>query len=288
MSPQVDGRTTNQRVLVTGGTGTLGRKVVELLVTAGADVRILSRTGGQRTAGVEVFTGDLATGHGVNKAAEGVSTVVHLAGSAKGDETKALNMVRAASRAGVSHLVFISVVGADHIPVVSPIDRAMFGYFGSQAKAEQVIAESGLPYTTLRATQFHQLIFMVAQQLAKLPVMPSPAGISFQPIDAAEVAARLTELSLAEPAGLVPAMAGPQVHSMRELLRSYTRAAGLKRLILPVWQPGAAARAFRSGANLAPERGVGIRTWEEFLTDSLNDRTDQRHGNGRLADRAPL
>jgi uncharacterized protein YbjT (DUF2867 family) len=144
----------------------------------------------------------------------------------------------------------------------------MFGYFASKRAAEKVVEESGLPWTTLRATQFHDLILMVAQQMAKLPVVPVPAGFRVQPVEADEVAARLVELALGEPCGLVPDMGGPRVYGAAELLRDYLRATKRRRRpIVPVWLPGKAARAFRVGANLAPEHAVGHRTWEEFLAD---------------------
>jgi uncharacterized protein YbjT (DUF2867 family) len=92
--------------------------------------------------------------------------------------------------------VNISVVGADRIPVASVLDRAMFGYFASKLAAERVVAGSGLPWTTLRATQFYDLIVMVARQMARLPVMPAAAGFRFQPVDTGDVAARLVELAL--------------------------------------------------------------------------------------------
>ena len=200
-------------ILVTGGTGTLGRLVVPRLRDAGREVRVLSRRTREAGDGVEYVTGDLATARGSKTAVDGTEIIVHCAGSSKGDEDKARNLVRAASRAGARHLVYISVVGADRIPVVSGIDRAMFGYFASKLAAERVVADSGLPWTTLRATQFHDLILMVAQQMTKLPVIPVPAGVRFQPVDAGEVAARLVELALGAPAGLVPDMAGPRVYS---------------------------------------------------------------------------
>ena len=84
----------------------------------------------------------------------------------------------------------------------------MFGYFASKRAAEKVVEDSGLPFTTLRATQFHQLLLTVAQQMAKLPVVPIPAGFRFQPVDTGEVAARFVWLTLGEPAGLVPEMGG--------------------------------------------------------------------------------
>ncbi len=256
-------------VLLTGGTGTLGRQVLRRLRRAGCDVRVLSRTGGVPEDGIEFVTGDLATQEGIDAAVTDVGTIVHCAGTAKGDENKARNLVRAASAAGVQHLVYISVVGADRVPVVSRVDRAMFGYFASKRAAERVIEESGLPWTTLRATQFYELTLMTLRQLAKLPVLPVPAGFRFQPIDADEVAARLVELSLGKPSGLVPDMGGPRAYDMADMVRSYLQATNRHRLLMPVRLPGKAAGAFRAGANLALDRAVGRRTWEEFLADRL-------------------
>src|SRR5215207_8893779 len=257
-------------ILVTGGTGTLGRLVVRRLRDAGSNVRVLSRRSHDSGDGVEFVTSDLAPAEGLEAAVEGVETIVHLAGSAKGDEDKAHNLVWAASRAGSPHLVYISVVGAERIPVVSAVDRAMFGYFASKRAAEKVVAASGLPWTTLRATQFHDAMLTVAKQLAKLPVIPIPAGFRFQPVYADEVAARLVELTLGKPAGRVPDMGGPRVYGAAELLGGYLRASKRRRRpILPLWLPGKAARAYRAGANLSPERAVGQRTWEEFLADQV-------------------
>ena len=268
MEPSAGG---GDRVLVTGGTGTLGRLVVPRLREAGRTVRVLSRHRREPTEGVELVTGDLASGEGVDAAVTGAGVVVHCAGSPKGDEDKARHLVEAAARAGARHLVYISVVGADRVPVASAIDRAMFGYFGSKLAAERVVAGSGLPWTTLRATQFHQSYLKVVAELARLPVVPAPAGWRFQPIDTGEVAARLVELALGAPAGLVPDMAGPRVYEMTELLRGYLRACGKHRPIVPVRLPGKAARAFRAGANLSPERAVGRRTWEEFLAERVGN-----------------
>jgi len=165
--------------------------------------------------------------------------------------------------------VYISVVGADRMPMASAVDRAMFGYFGSKFASERVVEESGLPWTTLRATQFHDLVLTVARQLAKLPVIPLPSRSAFQPVDTDEVAARLVELALGQPAGLVPDLAGPRVYPVAELMRAYLRATGRRRPILSVRLPGRAARAVREGAVLAPDRAVGKVTWEEFLARSV-------------------
>ena len=257
-------------ILVTGGTGTLGRLVVPRLQQTGARVRVLSRTERPPATGVEYVAGDLAPREGVAAAVRGVETVLHLAANAKGDGSLARSLVGAAAGAGRPHLVYISVVGAERIPVVSGVDRAMFGYFASKRAAEKVVEDSGVPWTTLRATQFHEAMLMMARQLAKLPVIPVPAGFRFQPVEAGEVAARLVELTLGEPCGLVPEMGGPRVYGVAELIRGYLRASKRRRPIVPVRLPGKAAHAYRAGANLAPEQAVGDRSWEEFLAERVS------------------
>jgi uncharacterized protein YbjT (DUF2867 family) len=135
-------------ILVTGGTGTLGRLVVRRLRDGGRDVRVLSRRSHESEDGIEYITGDLATGEGIEAAVDGVAAIVHCAGSAKGDADLTRNLVRAASsQTRPPHLVYISVVGADDLPMVSRVDRAMFGYFESKREAERVMADSGLPWT---------------------------------------------------------------------------------------------------------------------------------------------
>jgi uncharacterized protein YbjT (DUF2867 family) len=256
-------------ILVTGGTGTLGRLVVPRLRAAGAAVRVLTRQAREPTDGVEYVVGQLDTGAGIAAALSDVDVVVHLAGSRTGDGSRAGTLARAAAAAGVRHLVNMSVVGADRVPVVSRADRAMFGYLADKLAAEQAVAGSGVPWTTLRSTQFHDVVLTVVQAAAKLPVLPVFAGFRFQPVDARDVADRLVELALGEPAGLAPDVAGPEIHPMAALARDYLRAAGKHRLVLPVRVPGRAARAYRAGANLSPDRAVGTRTWAAFLAERL-------------------
>lgn len=254
-------------ILVTGGTGTLGRPVAQNLRDAGASVTVLSRHPREASEGIRYTGGDLSTGQGVEAAVRGAEVIVHCAGSSRGDEQKTRTLVGAATHA--RHIVLISVVGADRIPQAGAIDRAFFGYFGMKLATERVVEQSGIGWTVLRATQFHDLILTVARALARLPVIPAPTGARFQPVDANEVAERMAALALGEPSGLVPDLAGPRIYAFSELVTSYLSAAGQRRPLLPVRIPGQAARAIRAGANLAPDRAAGKRTWEEFLAERL-------------------
>ncbi len=245
-------------ILVTGGTGTLGRLVTPLLRDTGHQVTVLSR---HPVDGVAHVTADLRTGEGIDLA--GAETVLHLAGGPKGDDQATRNLVRAAVDAGVRHLVYISVVGADRVPV---------GWLRSKFGAERAVAESGLPWTTLRAAQFHDLTLEVVAKMAKLPIIPVPGGLRFQPVDAVDVAARLVELTLGEPVGLVPDLVGPKVYGVGDLVRGYLRASGKRRPLLSVRMPGKIGKSYRAGENLNLNGADhGHRTWEDFLAARVKE-----------------
>jgi nucleoside-diphosphate-sugar epimerase len=124
------------RILVTGGTGTLGRHVVSRLRDTGYDVRVLIRRTDEAKHDIEYVVGDLLKDEGIDAAVNAARIIVHCAGSAKNDDEATRNLVRAAAGAAAKHLIYISVVGADRIPIVSGVDRAMFGYFGYKLAAE--------------------------------------------------------------------------------------------------------------------------------------------------------
>jgi uncharacterized protein YbjT (DUF2867 family) len=257
-------------ILVTGGTGTLGRHLIPQLLARGESVRVLSRQAQPTSSGVEYVVGDLQTGVGVREALRGITTILHAAGSQKGDGNKARSLIEHATTASVRHFVYISVVGCDRIPVVSAIDRASYGYFAEKRAAELAIERSGIPWTILRATQFHELALLTARTLARLPLVPYFGGVSFQPVAATDVASELARLAVGEPAELVNDIGGPQVFPMRAIMRDYLHSIGSRRALFPIRTPGHASRAMQAGANLTPDRAVGVITWADFLAKSTD------------------
>ncbi|MFD7873506.1 SDR family oxidoreductase [Streptomyces sp. NPDC059766] len=244
-------------ILVTGGTGTLGRLLTERLRTDGHEVRVLSRHSPS-------YAVDLREGTGLDAAVAGVDTIVHCATSPRGgDERAARHLIEAARQAHVRHLVYISIVGVDQVPL---------GYYRAKFAVERLIEESGLGWTVLRTTQFHDLVLQFLQGSAKLPVMLLPAGVADQPVEAAEVAARLAELAAGAPAGRVPDMGGPEVRTLPELARAYLRASGRRRPLLNVRLVGTTYQRFRAGGHLAPNRAVGKVTFEQFLARRFSPR----------------
>ncbi len=248
----------SRSILVTGGTGKLGREVLARL-TDSADVRVLSRrsqSGGHHAWAV----GDLRSGEGLDAAVTGVSTIVHCATAPRGDLDATRNLIAAARHAGQSpHLLYISIVGVDRVPL---------GYYRTKLAAEALIESSGLPWTILRATQFHNLIVGICTAQRRLPVLLVPSATFFQPIDVGDVADRLVELAAGAPAGRVDDIGGPEIRTMASLATAYLRSSGRRRRIVAVRVPGRIGRGYRNGAHLAAEHAVGQVRFEQFLATS--------------------
>lgn len=239
--------------LVTGATGTLGRAVVDRLRAIGASPRALSRRPIQH--GV---TGDLLTGAGIDDAVRGAPVIVHCATGPRRDVAATRTLVDAArhSGGGRPHLVYISIVGVDRVPL---------GYYREKLAVEQLVTASGLPWTILRATQFHDLLARLFGTLSRSPVLPVLAATSFQPVGVADVADRLVGLAVGAPAGRVPDLGGPQVRPMTDLARTWLAARDRRRLVLPVRLPGSVAQGYREGGHLAPEHRDGRLSFDDFL-----------------------
>ncbi|HEV7652914.1 MAG TPA: NAD(P)H-binding protein [Actinophytocola sp.] len=231
-------------ILVTGGTGTLGRALVARL----PDARVLSRRPGPGRV-----VGDLSTGAGLDAALSEVDTVVHCATSLRRhDVTHARHLAAAAGRASRPHVVYVSIVGVEEIPLP---------YYRAKLAVERLLAGSGLPLTVQRATQFHDLVRRLFTLQRWSPALFVLAGTRFQPVDVRDLAGRLVSLAACPAVGRVEDFGGPQVRSLSDLARAY-RGAG-RRPIVPVRLPGKVIRGYRTGANLAP--AAGTITFEEFL-----------------------
>jgi uncharacterized protein YbjT (DUF2867 family) len=248
-------------VLITGATGTLGRKLVGAATAAGHQVRAMSRHSHVGYTGVHWSQGDLLANTGVEAAVDGMDVIVHCAtqGTRDKDVTSTENLVTAARKAGVPHIIYVSIVGIDRIPLP---------YYKTKLRVEQTLEASGVGYTVLRATQFHDLIEMSFTIQRFSPLLWTLKGVRFQPIDTRDVTKRLVELIDCEPAGRVADIGGPAVHTHAQLARMYLTARSGRRPVIEVPVPGRIAAGYRSGANLAPDNPVGTTGFTEYLTEA--------------------
>jgi uncharacterized protein YbjT (DUF2867 family) len=249
------------RVAVAGGTGLTGRHVVESLSRAGHDPVVLSRSTGV----------DLVTGAGLGTALARADAVIDVSNVTTARRAVAerfftaatANLRDAAAAAGVGHYVLLSIVG---------VDRIDLGYYAGKRRQEDLLAAGSVPWTVLRATQFHEF---AEQMLARVrgPVALIPA-MRTRPVAVADVADVLVEIVAAGPVdGYATELAGPDVLWLADMARLVLRRRGQRRPVLSTPLPGRAGRALRTGGSLpAGEFREGKRTFADYL-DTLGPAT---------------
>jgi uncharacterized protein YbjT (DUF2867 family) len=248
-------------VLVTGGTGDLGSKLVERFTARGDTVRVLSRRVRPPEATSEWLQGDMETGEGLGEAVKGADIVVHAATGggtrAKADVPGTRNLLAACKEAGTPHFFYISIVGLEKVPL---------GYYKVKLECERLIEASGVPWSNLRATQFHLLMDGFLRMFSRVPfVLPAPKSFKFQPIDTGEVADRMVEAVGNGPSGRLPDIGGPEVLTFGEMAKAWQQATGKRKRIVNVPVMGKVARGYRAAYNCTPEHADGKVTWLEWL-----------------------
>jgi uncharacterized protein YbjT (DUF2867 family) len=248
-------------VLVTGGTGTLGRHVVTRLRKSGHRARILSR---KPRGHEDAVQGDLATGAGLVKAVTGMDAIIHAATQLSKlqatDVVGTRRLLAMGREAGVKHVVYVSIVGMEGV---------RYPYYRAKLAAEAVVQENILPWSILRATQFHTLMETFLGAFSKPPLFAAvPFKWQFQPVDPSEVAARLVEVVTHEPAGRLPDFGGPEVRDFKSIAISWLKATrSRKRLVnlpLPLIR---FSRQFAEGRLLTPDHRDGKITFEQYLAE---------------------
>ncbi|MGW4464503.1 SDR family oxidoreductase [Micromonospora sp. NPDC004704] len=252
------------KVLVTGASGTLGRAVVPRLLAAGFDVRGMSRRPQPATDGVEWVVADLAAGTGVDLAVTGVDAVVHLASatrstSARVDVAGTRRLVTDAAEAGVRHLLYVSIVGIDQVPL---------RYYRLKLAAEQVVAAGAVPWSILRATQFPQLLDQLLGGASRLGPVLGDRALLAQPVDPRDVAGRIADRLAAGPSRTIEEYGGPQVLRYDEAAAAWLTARGRRRPMLSIRFPGTFGRTVRAGALTTTATPTGTLTWADYLADT--------------------
>lgn len=247
------------RVAVVGGTGVVGRHVVEALRSRGHEPVVVARSTGA----------DVVSGDGLVDALAGTQTIVDVSNvetisRAKSEaffEKATTNLLEAGARAGASHLVALSIVGCDRVDL---------GYYFGKRRQEELVLAGGLPFSILRATQFHEFPGQLIERMPRAPALLVPMitvpRMRSQPIAAREVGEALATLALGEPVGRAPDLAGPEVHDMPDLVRLVLRSRGSRRPVLGFRMPGATGKALAEGGLLPEDPGPrGTQTFAEWL-----------------------
>ena len=257
------------RIAIAGGTGTLGRHVVDAVRAAGHEPVVLSRS-----TGVDLLSGD-----GLDAAVDGAASVIDASATSSTSTTASVEFFGTVTRtllaaeraAGVTHHVAVSVIGAAKVNA---------NYYAGKAVQEQLLMAQHGGWSLLRATQFHEFATQLVQHGTVGPLQVVPTMRS-QPIAAAEVAAELVAIAVGDPRGLEPDLAGPQEERMADLVKRYLVATGRPRPVLQIPLPGAWGRGMRDGSLLpAPGTRRAGQTFDEWLRDAVTSHSDRSPGLG--------
>jgi uncharacterized protein YbjT (DUF2867 family) len=233
------------RVAIVGGTGTVGAEAARELEHRGHSVRVLSRHAQEHAV-------DLRDGSGLAAALDGVDAVVNAAnGNRKVLVDGTARLLSAAKAAGARHYVGVSIVG---------IDRVGGRYYKAKLAQEDLIERSGVPWTIVRATQFHPFMARIFAASAKLGIVPC-LKFPMQPVDPREVGRVLAETAEAEPSLAIAQFAGPEVLCACELAQHWRRRTGSHAIPVPL----PVTRALRSGGLTNPNARRGSVTFDEWL-----------------------
>jgi uncharacterized protein YbjT (DUF2867 family) len=227
---------TNTPYAVVGGAGTVGRHIVDALRARAPEVRVLSRSSASHPV-------DLTTGEGLEAALAGVAVVVDASNGSQRNPRAVLvegarRLLDAAHRAGVSHIVLVSIVGIEQVPM---------GYYRAKIDQEQVVTSGPLAWSIVRSTQFHELVDAALSSLGRLRLGPRSA-VRLQPVSAREAGHAVAAAALDPQPGTTLTVAGPRAEEVTELSREWATAHRRGGLPVRLPLPGRFGRPLRAGA----------------------------------------
>jgi uncharacterized protein YbjT (DUF2867 family) len=263
------------KIAIAGGTGTLGRHVAAELAGRGHDVRVLSRLHQGVRGGVppeeqsrsRTYPVDLTTGAGLDDALAGCEVVVDASNDSSKNAAATLvggtrRLLAVGREAGVTHHLGVSIVGCELVPM---------GYFRVKAEQEEVVTVGTVPWTIVRATQFHEYVAAMLGAGARWRAVPVPLAL-VQPVAVAEVARVVADAAEEPPRAGRVQIAGPEVVGAVSLARAWRRAAGARAVLVPTPLPGRLGRALRGGALTTENPDVrGCVTFADWLAAAYGE-----------------
>lgn len=253
-----------QSILITGGTGTLGQEISKQLLAEGYLVNILSsKEKPNATFYSNIIEGDLTKPSTIAQALESAEIIIHCASNPRNAQVVDLagtkNLLTCVDKNRCKHFIYISIAG---------VDKSDYPYYQTKHAVEKMIEASGLPYSILRATQFHDLvlhrIIRVFDQGPGLPI-EIPANMRFQSIDKTDVAKCIVELVKNKPTSEVTTIGGPEVLTLESMIEVYLKHLNRLEKIVHITPPMAFHKVFTTGINLCPENAINGITWNQCL-----------------------
>lgn len=244
-------------MLITGSGGWLGKELTKILEERNVPYKGTSRNP-KYDDQVKV---DLNSGDGLDEALKDSHTIIHLAsgGAKEGeipDSETTLTLLEHCRNFTIRHFMYVSIVG---------IDKIDFPYYKEKLKCEELVKESGLPYTILRATQFHDFAEVLLDRYVKRPFGFLMKNMKFQSIETAAVARKLLEISQAEPINDTINQGGPEILRAGAMAKSLFAARKEKSFIVGLPALGSLPVALKKAYNTCNESDKTSITWVEYL-----------------------
>lgn len=258
-----------KKILITGASGTLGKELCRVMAANKTPFTAISRKRIDIGLPGIWMKADLNTGEGLEDLPGTFDTIIHLASNAadkhsKSDPELTDAILKFSGKSGVSHFIYMSIVGIDKIP---------YQYYRQKLYSENLVFSGNLPFTILRATQFHQLLDYFLGILIKYPVALLPKKFKFQPIDPFRIAVKLFELyQQHEPVNGIINIGGPEVLNLSQMYKDWLIYKKRKAIVLNLPLPGKTAKAFIKGYNTCKEKDMQSITWKEFLKSKHNSK----------------
>ncbi len=251
------------RILVTGSTGQLGSTLVKQLKGSDYKVKITSR---RKPEGIEHFEwvySDLFSGEGLEEALKDVDVIIHAATSPM-KNSKRVEVLGFKEFLGrmkhIKHLIYPSIVGIDEIP---------FKYYKQKYEAEELLKNSSIPHTIVRATQFHNFVdhLFLSKPLFKRYIVPG--DFKFQSVDVCEFASHLLGIVENKPQGRANDFGGPDIMTLKEMAELKININNETNKVLSISLPGRLYKSFSEGKNTNSTRKLGKITFGEYLSNKL-------------------
>ena len=245
------------KILITGGTGTLGKKLCQQLDAQNISYIVGTR---KKSKDPDKVTMDLIKNTGIGEAVIGKEIIFHLATDMKKDTEATQNLLNALGAQSNVHLIYISIVGINSIP---------FSYYRQKLSSENAIKRSGISYSIVRATQFHEFAHRIIENLLKYRIGILPKKIVLQTIDSSLVAKKLMNVSQKRPQNKTYELGGAEILNLGQMADEWLNLTGKHRLIINTPIPGKLGKALRFGKLTTSYKYVESSTYRQWLESYL-------------------